>query len=73
MTGIKGDMLKLHRVFDKVVGIILGKHERYDDLGTGGKLADLLVEQLDSKKAPILAEFDTCHTSNASISHREES
>lgn len=35
MTGIKGDMLKLHGVFDKVVSMILAKLERYDELGTG--------------------------------------
>lgn len=55
-------MLKLHGVFDKVAGIILGKHERYDDLGTGKRPLDLLIEQLDGIDIPILAEFDTCHT-----------
>lgn len=55
-------MLKLHGVFDKVAGIILGKHELYDDLGTGKRPLDLLIEQLDGLEIPILAEFDTCHT-----------
>lgn len=55
-------MLKLHGVFDKVAGIILGKHEQYDDLGTGKQPLDLLKEQLDTIDIPILAEFDTCHT-----------
>lgn len=55
-------MLKLHGVFEKVAGIILGKHELYDDLGTGKLPLDLLIEQLDGIKIPILAEFDTCHT-----------
>lgn len=55
-------MLKLHGVFDKVAGIILGKHELYDDLGTGKRPLDLLLEQLDGLEMPILAEFDTCHT-----------
>ena len=55
-------MLKLHGVFDKVGGIILGKHEKYDDLGTGKSPLDLLIEQLDGVKIPILAEFDSCHT-----------
>lgn len=55
-------MLKLHGVFEKVAGIILGKHERYDDLGTGKRPLDLLIEQLDGIDIPILAEFDTCHT-----------
>lgn len=55
-------MLKLHGVFEKVAGIILGKHELYDDLGTGKLPLDLLIEQLDGLEIPILAEFDTCHT-----------
>ncbi|GGN63590.1 hypothetical protein GCM10007971_30630 [Oceanobacillus indicireducens] len=40
-------MLKVHGVFDKVAGIILGKHEQYDDLDTGKQLLDLLKEQLN--------------------------
>ncbi|MBB4825266.1 muramoyltetrapeptide carboxypeptidase LdcA involved in peptidoglycan recycling [Sporosarcina luteola] len=55
-------MLKVHGMFDKIAGIILGKHEQYDDLGTGKQPVDLLVEQLDGLDIPILAEFDTCHT-----------
>lgn len=55
-------MLKLHGVFEKISGIILGKHERYDDLGTGRKPYEVLLEQLDGIDIPILAEFDICHT-----------
>ncbi|WP_107943391.1 S66 family peptidase [Metasolibacillus fluoroglycofenilyticus] len=55
-------MLKLHGVFERVGGIILGKHERFDDLGTGKTPLMLLLEQLDGKKMPILADFDCCHT-----------
>lgn len=55
-------MLRVQGIFDKVAGIILGKHEQYDDLGTGKQPLDLLVEQLDGLDIPILAEFDTCHT-----------
>ncbi|QDI92545.1 LD-carboxypeptidase [Salicibibacter halophilus] len=55
-------MLKAQGVFDKVSGIILGKHEQYNDLGTGKQPLDLLMEQLDGLEIPILAEFDTCHT-----------
>jgi len=54
-------MLKVQGFFDKVAGIILGKHECYDDLGTGKQPLDLLIEQLDGTDIPILAEFDTCH------------
>ncbi|WP_102691920.1 S66 family peptidase [Rummeliibacillus pycnus] len=55
-------MLKLHGILEKVTGIILGKHEQYDDMGTGRKPYELLLEQLDGREIPILAEFDTCHT-----------
>ncbi len=55
-------MLKLHGVFEKISGIILGKHECYDDLGTGRKPYEVLLEQLDGIDIPILAEVDICHT-----------
>lgn len=55
-------MLKLHGVFEKVSGIILGKHEQYNDQGTGRKPLDILLEQLDGAPIPILAEVDCCHT-----------
>ena len=55
-------MLKLHGVFEKVAAVILGKHERYDDLGTGKQPIELLLEQLDGKNIPILSEVDICHT-----------
>lgn len=55
-------MLKLHGVFEKISGIILGKHECYVDLGTGRKPYEVLLEQLDNIEIPILAEFDICHT-----------
>ncbi len=55
-------MLKLHGYFDKIAAIILGKHEQYDDEGTGRKPYDVLVELLDGNPIPILAEVDCCHT-----------
>ena len=55
-------MLKLHGYFDKIAAIILGKHEQYDDEGTGRKPYDVLLEQLDGLAIPILAEVDCCHT-----------
>ena len=55
-------MLKAHGIFHKVSGIILGKHELYDDLGTGKQPLDLLLEQLDGIDIPILAQFYTSHT-----------
>lgn len=55
-------MLKVHGLFDLAAGIILGKHEQFDDGGTGKKPLDFLLEQLDGRELPVLAEFDTCHT-----------
>lgn len=55
-------MLKLHGVFDKVDAILLGKHEQYDDMGTGRMPHEVLVEQLDGRQIPIVAEFDCAHT-----------
>lgn len=55
-------MLKLHGIFDKVDGILLGKHELFDDEGTGKQPLDLLLEQLDGKTIPILADVDCAHT-----------
>ncbi|WP_060204918.1 S66 family peptidase [Sporosarcina koreensis] len=55
-------MLKLHGVFDKVGAILLGKHEQYDDMGTGRLPHEVLVEQLDGRQIPIIAEFDCAHT-----------
>ncbi len=55
-------LLKLAGVFDKVGGIILGKHEKFDDNGTGRKPYEILLEVLDGGNIPFLAEFDCCHT-----------
>ena len=56
-------LLKNAGVFDKVGGILLGKHELYDDLGTGRKPYEVLLEVLgDGFDKPILADFDCCHT-----------
>lgn len=55
-------MLKLAGVFDKISGIILGKHEKFDDNGTGKKPYEILLEVLNGCQIPFLAEFDCCHT-----------
>ncbi len=55
-------MLKLAGVFDLVGGIILGKHEKFDDNGTGRKPYEILSEVLGDVNIPFLAEFDCCHT-----------
>ena len=49
-------------MFEKVGGIILGKHEKFDDNGTGRKPYEILLEVLGTPKIPILADFDCCHT-----------
>jgi len=54
--------LNVNQVFDKVSGIILGKHELYDDKKTGRKPVDILLEVLNGRPVPVLAEFDCCHT-----------
>ncbi len=55
-------LLKLAGVFEKVSGIILGKHEKFDDNGTGKKPYEILEEVLNGCNVPFLAEFDCCHT-----------
>ncbi|MGL4623911.1 MAG: S66 family peptidase [Culicoidibacterales bacterium] len=54
--------LKVNGVFDRVGGILLGKHEQFDDQGTGRKPSDILLEVIGETTIPILAEFDCCHT-----------
>lgn len=49
-------------VFDKVGAIILGKHELFDNKGTGRSPLDVLLEVLNGKLVPILYGFDSCHT-----------
>lgn len=55
-------LLKLAGVLDKVGGIILGKHEKFDDNGTGRLPYEILMEVLGETEIPILADFDCCHT-----------
>lgn len=55
-------LLKLNGVFEKVSGILLGKHELFDDQGTGRTPYDILLEVMGNRDIPILADFDCCHT-----------
>lgn len=55
-------LLKNSNVFEKISGIIMGKHEQYDDLDTNKRPAEVLLEILADKKIPFLSEFDSCHT-----------
>jgi muramoyltetrapeptide carboxypeptidase LdcA involved in peptidoglycan recycling len=56
------NLLKVNGVFERVSGILLGKHELFDDEGTGRKPHDILSEVLGERNIPILADFDCCHT-----------
>lgn len=55
-------LLKVNGVFDRVSGIILGKHQVFDDSGTGRKPYEVLLEVLGNRKLPFIADFDCCHT-----------
>ena len=55
-------LLKVNGVLDRISGIILGKHELFDDLKTGRKPYEILLEVLGDKKLPFIADFDCCHT-----------
>lgn len=55
-------LLELAGVFDRVGGIVLGKHEGFDDSGTGRRPHEILTEVLNGRRIPLLAEFDCCHT-----------
>lgn len=55
-------LLKLAGVFERAGGIILGKHELFDDNGTGRKPYEILLEVMGESSIPILADFDCCHT-----------
>jgi len=54
--------LKLCGVFDRIGGLILGKHEKFDDKGSGRKHYQILMEVLGEPNCPILAEYDCSHT-----------
>lgn len=53
--------LKLCGIFDKIGGLIIGKHAFYDDLGTKKQPEDLVLEFVD-RNIPILAQVDIGHT-----------
>lgn len=55
-------MLKLNGIFEKVSAIILGKHELFDDAGSGRQPYKVLREVLAGQPIPIVDGFDCCHT-----------
>ena len=54
-------LLKNAGVFDKIGGLILGKHEKYDDFETNRKPHEILLEVLGDFNFPFLADVDCCH------------
>lgn len=55
-------LLKLSGVFDRIGGLVLGKHEKFDDLGTGRMPHEILREVMGETDYPILTQFDCGHT-----------
>lgn len=55
-------MLKVSGVFDKLGGLIIGKHIDFNDCGTGRKYYEILQEVMCEMSFPILAEFDCSHS-----------
>lgn len=53
--------LKLAGIFEKVAGIVLGKHAQYDNLGMNVSPSDLILEFVE-REIPILADVDIGHT-----------
>lgn len=54
--------LKLCGVFERIGGLILGKHELFNQQGSGKRPLDILLEVVGEPTFPILAEFDCAHT-----------
>jgi muramoyltetrapeptide carboxypeptidase len=55
-------LLKINGVFDRIGGLILGKHEKFNDCGSGRAPWQILQEVMGEVDFPVLAEFDCCHT-----------
>lgn len=55
-------LMALNGVFDRIGGLILGKHELFNDLGSQKRPHEILLEILTEPKMPILADYDCCHT-----------
>ncbi len=54
--------LKVNGVFDRIGGLILGKHEQFDSMGTGRDPRMILQEVLGEYSFPFIAEVDCSHT-----------
>ena len=54
--------LKINGIFDKIGGLVLGKHEIFNDCGSGKKPYEILQEVMGDVDFPVLAEYDCSHT-----------
>jgi muramoyltetrapeptide carboxypeptidase LdcA involved in peptidoglycan recycling len=54
--------LALCGVFDKISAIILGKHELFNDLGSGQTQLNILREVLAGRNIPVVSDYDCSHT-----------
>ena len=55
-------MLKLAGVFDEISGLIIGKHEHFQDQSAPFSFNDLLLEVIGDTDLPILTNVDIGHT-----------
>lgn len=55
-------MLKASGILDKISGLIVGKHEQFDDLNSLFTLDELLLEVIGDRDIPILTNVDIGHT-----------
>ncbi|MBM7681107.1 muramoyltetrapeptide carboxypeptidase LdcA involved in peptidoglycan recycling [Pullulanibacillus pueri] len=55
-------LLKVNGIFDRIGGLILGKHAGFDDQGTGRTPSEILQEVMGKVPFPVLTEFDCAHT-----------
>jgi len=56
------NMLNIAGVFDVIGGLILGKHEQFNDLGAPFTMEELLLEVIGDRNIPVLANVDIGHT-----------
>lgn len=55
-------LLYLSGVFERIAGLIIGKHEQFDDKGSGRCTADVLLEIIGIPTFPVIVDFDCAHT-----------
>ncbi|WP_421383074.1 S66 family peptidase [Bacillus salacetis] len=55
-------MLKLAGVFDDIAGLIVGKHEHFDDCNAPFTFEELLLEVMGDRQIPIMTNVDIGHT-----------